>query len=179
MTWTIIAGEGARYRGQRRRVWSWVTPFGRVLWRDGSSVAWAPFRQSTEEYRAVWNGPKALFHFSVLLLCASEDSCQILLSFLVGREKPGIIIHIICPVSDSFAAVTAAAWQQLKVQHLLNGGSGPGNHSYVPSQNRELLRRSLAVLPSGCLRAVKDSHLGRHTVRHYAKNFLKQNFGFL
>lgn len=98
MTWTIIAGEGARYRGQRRRVWSWVTPFGHVLWRDGSSVAWAPFRQSTEEYRAVWNGPKALFHFSVLLLCASEGSCQILLSFFgwQGETRHNYSYHLPC-----------------------------------------------------------------------------------
>lgn len=117
--------------------------------------------------------------FSISLFCCCvplkvpAKSCFL---FLVGREKPGIIIHIICPVSDSFAAVTAAAWQQLKVQHLLNGGSGPGNHGYVPSQNRELLRRSLAGLPSGSLRAVKDSHLGRHAVRALCKKFLKTEF---
>lgn len=53
------------------------------------------------------------FSSSISLLCASECFCQILLSFLVGEEKRGIIIHITYPVSDSFA-VTAVAWQQLK-----------------------------------------------------------------
>lgn len=68
MIWTIVAGEGVRYRGQRCRVWSQVTPVGHGLQRNGSSVAWELITQRTEESRAVWNGPKALFffHFSLL-----------------------------------------------------------------------------------------------------------------
>lgn len=156
MIQTIIAGEGARYRGQRCRVWSQVTPVGHGLRRDGSSVAWELVRQSTEESRAVWNGPKALFffHFSALLLFASDEcSCQILLAFwLVGKNWEKLLL-------------SAALFQRallLKVQQSLEWRFRPWElFLYSPPKLWKLLRRSPAVLSCGFLRAVKDSHLGR------------------
>lgn len=96
MIWTIVAGEGVRYRGQRCRVWSQVTPVGHGFQRNGSSIAQELITQSTEESRAVWNGPKALFffHLSALLLSTSDErSCHIVLAFwLVGRNWEKLLL---------------------------------------------------------------------------------------
>lgn len=172
MKWTIIAGEGVRYRCQRRRVRSQVTPSGHVLWRDGSS-AWAPVRRRTEEYAASWNGPKSPFPLPFLCSAAVRLRWIFLPNLLSGLEWD-MIIHIICPVSDSFAAVTAPAWQQPKIQHLLN--SGPGNWLCSPPKLWDLLRRFTDVLPSGCLGAVKDGHLGSHAGGALSKKLLKTKF---
>lgn len=114
MKWTIIAGEGVRYRGQGCRVWSWVTPSVHVLQRGVVALLLGSWLDEALKTTQMFKISPMPFSSSIsLLLCASECFCQILLSFLVGEEKRGIIIHITYPVSDSFA-VAAVAWQQLK-----------------------------------------------------------------
>jgi len=65
------------------------------------------------------------------LRVSEELVCQNL-PFWAGREKLCLIIPSICHISKCFAVAIAAAWQQLRVQHLMEGDPGLATRCYIP-----------------------------------------------